>query len=51
MQTPQEESICLFIDYEKAFDRIEHVNLIKILADEGLDKNDIDIKLESRGSG
>ncbi|VEN57771.1 unnamed protein product [Callosobruchus maculatus] len=34
--------IC-FIDYEKAFDRVDHVKLLKILEAKGLDKNDITI--------
>ena len=32
-----------FIDYEKAFDRVDHVELLKILESRGLDKNDIAI--------
>lgn len=34
--------IC-FIDYEKAFDRVDHVELLRTLESKGLDKNDIAI--------
>lgn len=39
----QKKVYTCFIDYEKAFDRVDHVKLLKILESRGLDKNDIAI--------
>lgn len=38
----QDVHIC-FIDYEKAFDRVQHTELIDLLYEQGLDQNDINI--------
>lgn len=39
----QKKVYSCFIDYEKAFDRVNHVKLMRILEGMGLDKNDITI--------